>query len=59
MGKINKQWHLANEMPKRATFEQRVEWHGAHLEHCACRTAPPAIAKALEAGAAHKDTATR
>ena len=50
MGKINKEWHLANKLPKYAGFEQRVEWHKAHLEHCACRTDLPAeIRKAVEA----------
>lgn len=52
MVKINKEWHLANKMPKNAGFESRVEWHKAHLEHCACRTdLPPEIGKAIEAGA--------
>jgi hypothetical protein len=51
MGKINKEWHLANKMPKNATFAQRVEWHKGHLENCACRTDLPLdIAKAIEAG---------
>jgi hypothetical protein len=49
MGKINKEWHLANKMPKKASFEQRVEWHRAHLKHCSCRSdLPPDIAKAIE-----------
>ncbi len=51
MGKINKEWHLANKMPKNARFEQRVEWHREHLKHCSCRTdLPPGIEKAIEAG---------
>jgi hypothetical protein len=50
MGKINKEWHLANKMPKNASFEQRVEWHKGHLVHCACRTdLPPDIRKAIAA----------
>jgi hypothetical protein len=36
--KINKEWHLTHLMPKRATFDQRVEWHTEHLKHCSCRT---------------------
>ena len=51
MGAINKEWHLANKMPKNASFEQKVEWHKAHLKHCACRSAPPEIKKAIEAEA--------
>lgn len=35
--KINKEWHLEHTMPKRATFDQRVEWHTEHLKHCSCR----------------------
>ena len=50
MGTINKEWHLANKMPKNASVEQRVEWHRAHLEHCGCRSAPPDVAKAIKAG---------
>ena len=50
MGKANTEWHLANKMPKNATFDQRVEWHREHLKHCACRTdLPPDIRKAIEA----------
>lgn len=48
MGKINADWHKKNQMPKNATFEQRVKWHKQHLKHCACRTDLPAdIKKAL------------
>jgi len=51
MGTINKEWHLANKMPKNASFEQRVEWHREHLKHCSCRTdLPPDIKMAIEAG---------
>ena len=50
MRTINKEWHEANKMAKNASFEQRVEWHRAHLMHCACRSAPPDIAKRIEAG---------
>jgi len=40
--KINAVWHKANRMPARATLDQRVAWHLAHLEACACRTDLPA-----------------
>jgi len=51
MGKLNRDRHLANKMPKNAGFEQRVEWHREHLMHCSCRTdLPPDIKKAIEAG---------
>jgi hypothetical protein len=42
MGKINALWHKANRMPARATLDQRVAWHLAHLKACACRTDLPA-----------------
>ena len=49
MGKINREWHLANKMPKSATFEQRIESHKAQLIHCSCRTDLPAdIRKTIE-----------
>jgi hypothetical protein len=55
MGKINREWHLANKMPKNATFEQRIEWHKAHLEHCACRTdLPPDVARAIAASSSER-----
>jgi hypothetical protein len=38
--KINKDWHLANPMPKKPTFEQRVEWYLEHQKNCACRPIP-------------------
>jgi len=51
MGKLNRDRHLANKMPKNAGFEQRVDWHREHLMHCSCRTdLPPDIKKAIEAG---------
>ena len=56
---MNKEWHRANEMPKNATFEQRVEWHKEHIANCACRTAPPEIAKAIEAADQQRDSAPR
>jgi hypothetical protein len=37
MNKINKEWHLANKMPKNPSIEQRVIWHLEHSKHCQCR----------------------
>lgn len=34
---INKEWHLANKMPKNPTLDQRVAWHVAHARNCQCR----------------------
>ncbi len=41
MGRINAEWHKANRMPARATLDERVAWHLAHLKACACRTDLP------------------
>lgn len=37
MGKINKEWHLNNKMPKNPTLDQRVTWHVDHARNCTCR----------------------
>jgi len=39
--KINTEWHLANKMPKKATLDQRIQWHQEHLKYCKCRTKVP------------------
>jgi hypothetical protein len=38
--KLNKEWHLANRMPAKATVEQRIAWHVEHKKHCNCRDMP-------------------
>ena len=48
MGKINKEWHLKNKMPKNASFEQRVEWHRDHNPNCKCREGEDFPAKLKE-----------
>ena len=35
--KLNAEWHKANRMPKNPTLDQRIDWHVAHMQHCACR----------------------
>jgi hypothetical protein len=40
--RINAAWHKANRMPARATLDERVAWHLAHIKACACRTGVPA-----------------
>jgi hypothetical protein len=47
--KINRDWHLANKMPKNPTEEVRARWHTAHSENCTCREMTPAIKKLVEA----------
>lgn len=34
---MNKEWHLANRMPKNPTEQQRATWHIEHAKHCNCR----------------------
>ncbi|MBK8090360.1 MAG: hypothetical protein IPK31_22090 [Chitinophagaceae bacterium] len=35
--KLNKEWHLKNRMPEKATLEQRIAWHLEHAKNCSCR----------------------
>ena len=42
--KINEAWHRAHPMPPRASIEQRIEWHTAHVEQCGYREVPPGVA---------------
>ncbi|MFA5259554.1 MAG: hypothetical protein WC979_08440 [Candidatus Pacearchaeota archaeon] len=37
MGKINKEWHEKNKMPKNPSFEAKVKWHREHFRNCKCR----------------------
>jgi hypothetical protein len=37
---LNKEWHLNHKMPKKATFDQRVQWHLEHQKHCSCAPIP-------------------
>ncbi|MHB8143992.1 MAG: hypothetical protein ACYDGX_10175 [Thermoleophilia bacterium] len=48
MGKINKEWHLANKMPKNPTREERMLWHREHLKHCGCHPLTPKLQKELD-----------
>lgn len=42
---INKDWHLANKMPKNPNMNQRINWHLEHSKNCNCR---PIDGKILE-----------
>ncbi len=35
---INAAWHKAHPMPAKATLDQRIAWHLAHIKACGCRT---------------------
>jgi hypothetical protein len=38
--KLNKEWHMAHQMPKNATIEERIAWHLEHSKNCGCRPIP-------------------
>jgi hypothetical protein len=40
---MNALWHERNKMPPKATLEERIQWHLAHREHCACREVPRSL----------------
>jgi len=40
---MNAEWHRLNRMPPKATREQRIAWHVAHAQTCACRSIPESI----------------
>ena len=35
--RLNKDWHLANPMPKNPSLQQRIDWHVEHAKNCNCR----------------------
>lgn len=45
---INKEWHLANKLPKGAALDQRIDWHIAHSENCTCWKTPLKIQEEIE-----------
>jgi len=47
MGKINKEWHARNRMPKNPTRDQRIDWHLNHAKNCACRETPKSVSKEI------------
>jgi hypothetical protein len=42
-GHVNADWHREHVLGSQATLDQRVEWHLAHAEACACRELPESI----------------
>jgi len=48
VGKINKEWHQENKMPKNPTREERLIWHKEHLKHCECRPVTTKLRKELD-----------
>jgi hypothetical protein len=47
VSKLNKEWHLGNKMPSKATFEERLKWHIEHSKNCACRPMPQVMVEEL------------
>lgn len=48
MGQINREWHLANKMPKNPSEEERMKWHVEHAKNCTCREMPESMRKKIE-----------
>jgi hypothetical protein len=47
-GKINKEWHEKNIMPKNPTMDQRIQWHLEHAKNCSCRKIEGKIAEEMK-----------
>jgi hypothetical protein len=45
---MNAAWHRTHEMPRPATSDERLAWHLAHEQQCACRPMPAPL-EALDA----------
>ena len=56
---INATWHLKHLMPKNATAAQRLKWHEAHAQHCACRPFTAAMRAKLRREIDAKSPASR
>ena len=46
--KLNKEWHLKNRMPEKATLEQRIAWHIEHAKNCSCREMPEKLKEEIK-----------
>jgi putative ABC transport system ATP-binding protein len=45
--RMDRPWHKAHRMPKRATPQQRLEWHITHAKACGCRKLTTSILREL------------
>jgi hypothetical protein len=43
VGRVNKEWHEQNKMPAKATDDQRINWHLAHIKNCLCMPIPKGV----------------
>ena len=46
---INREWHAIHKLGRRATLEERLNWHAIHAANCGCREMPPTIKRELQA----------
>jgi hypothetical protein len=46
--KLNKERHLANKMPAKATMDQKVKRHIDHVANCKCRPMPEPIKREIQ-----------
>jgi hypothetical protein len=48
---MNVKWHGRHVMPKRASLEQRIEWHREHQLECGCRPIPARLLEQMQSSA--------
>ncbi len=46
--KLNKERHLANKMPIKATLDEKIKRHIEHVVHCKCRPMPEKIKQEIK-----------
>ena len=46
---INREWHAIHKLGRKATLEERLNWHAIHAANCGCREMPPTIKRELQA----------
>lgn len=45
---FNKERHISNRMPLKATLDQKIKWHIEHIAHCKCRPIPEIIKQEIQ-----------
>jgi hypothetical protein len=56
---VNKAWHEANPMPSKATRDERIGWHAAHMQACQCRPVPASLREDVQRYLAERPNAGR
>ncbi|MEO8182116.1 MAG: hypothetical protein ABI895_25045 [Deltaproteobacteria bacterium] len=49
---MNLKWHERHVLPKRASLQQRIEWHQEHQAECACRPIPARLLEQMQPSSA-------